>query len=165
MSWVEAVGSVIKGIAIPYGYTLAIWSAGMLAVGRYGHPRTLGGLHLCTGGGCWLPPPRPGGPGIGYGGGRLPGPGPLHCSAERSADNPRFSHRLRSQGDTIQEDRLSRYRICRYGFLRSGVKHPFLGLVQMGLTLLLANQTRLPSEGKCTSFRGLHRYREALLPG
>lgn len=40
MSWAEAVGSVIKGIAIPYGYTLAIWSAGMLAVGRYGHPRT-----------------------------------------------------------------------------------------------------------------------------
>lgn len=40
MSWVDAVGSVIKAIAVPYGYTLAIWSAGMLAIGRYGHPRT-----------------------------------------------------------------------------------------------------------------------------
>ena len=41
MSWVDAVGSVIKAIAAPYGYTLAILSAGMLAIGRYGHPRTL----------------------------------------------------------------------------------------------------------------------------
>ncbi len=39
MAWVDAIGAVIKGIAVPYGYTLAIWSAGMLAVGRYGHPR------------------------------------------------------------------------------------------------------------------------------
>lgn len=39
MPWVESIGAVIKGIAVPYGYTLAIWSAGMLAVGRYGHPR------------------------------------------------------------------------------------------------------------------------------
>ncbi len=41
MSWVDVVEAVIRNIAVPYGYTLAIWSAGMLAAGRYGYPRTL----------------------------------------------------------------------------------------------------------------------------
>ena len=34
MSWVDNVEAVIRNIAVPYGYTLAIWSAGMLAAGR-----------------------------------------------------------------------------------------------------------------------------------
>ena len=32
----EALQTVIAGIAIPYGYTLAIWSSGALAIYRYG---------------------------------------------------------------------------------------------------------------------------------
>jgi len=39
MSWSEAVSLVARLIAVPYGYTLAVWSAGILAVGRYGQPR------------------------------------------------------------------------------------------------------------------------------
>ena len=38
MSWSDSVSMVIRFIAVPYGYTLAVWSAGMLAVGRYGQP-------------------------------------------------------------------------------------------------------------------------------
>ncbi|MBI2916781.1 MAG: hypothetical protein HYY01_02205 [Chloroflexi bacterium] len=49
MNWSESVSLVIRFIAVPYGYTLAIWSAGMLAVGRYGHPRGREVLLFVTG--------------------------------------------------------------------------------------------------------------------
>jgi len=35
----DALLTVTRAMAIPYGYTVAIWSAGMLAVARYGVPR------------------------------------------------------------------------------------------------------------------------------
>ncbi|MBI4497943.1 MAG: hypothetical protein HY689_08610 [Chloroflexi bacterium] len=39
MSFATAVTAVVQSIAVPYGYTLAIWSAGALAVAKYGVPR------------------------------------------------------------------------------------------------------------------------------
>jgi hypothetical protein len=36
MGFSEAVTTVVESIALPYGYTLAVWSSGMLAVRTYG---------------------------------------------------------------------------------------------------------------------------------
>ncbi len=38
MTWPEALSVVVRFLVVPYGYTLAVWSTGMVAVGRYGHP-------------------------------------------------------------------------------------------------------------------------------
>jgi hypothetical protein len=35
MSLADAITAVVEAIAMPYGYTLTIWAAGMLAVERY----------------------------------------------------------------------------------------------------------------------------------
>lgn len=38
MSYPQALSIVVRFLIVPYGYTLAVWSSGMVAVGRYGHP-------------------------------------------------------------------------------------------------------------------------------
>lgn len=39
MSWAEALGLVVRLETVPYGYTLAVWSAGAICIGHYGWPR------------------------------------------------------------------------------------------------------------------------------
>lgn len=39
MNFGEAVANVVQSLVLPYGYTLSIWSAGILAVLRYGAPK------------------------------------------------------------------------------------------------------------------------------
>ena len=39
MNFGEAVAAVVQSIVLPYGYTLSIWSAGILAAFRYGAPK------------------------------------------------------------------------------------------------------------------------------
>lgn len=39
MNFGEAVATVVQSIVLPYGYTLSIWSAGILAVLKYGAPK------------------------------------------------------------------------------------------------------------------------------
>lgn len=40
MSWNDSLSIVVRLIAIPYGYTVVVWSAGAIAIGRYGWPRS-----------------------------------------------------------------------------------------------------------------------------
>lgn len=35
MSLIDSITAVVEAIALPYGYTLTVWSAGMLATARY----------------------------------------------------------------------------------------------------------------------------------
>lgn len=49
MTWPEALSIVVRFLVVPYGYTLAVWSSGMVAVGRYGHP-TIWEIVLFVGG-------------------------------------------------------------------------------------------------------------------
>ena len=39
ISWAEALGLVVRLEAVPYGYTLGVWSVGAICIGHYGWPR------------------------------------------------------------------------------------------------------------------------------
>ena len=49
MNYGEAIASVVQSIVLPYGYTLSIWSAGMMAVLRYGAPKRVDPLLFVVG--------------------------------------------------------------------------------------------------------------------
>lgn len=49
MNFGEAVATVVQSIVLPYGYTLSIWSAGILAVFRYGAPKRVDPLLFVVG--------------------------------------------------------------------------------------------------------------------
>ncbi len=49
MNFGEAVSAVVQSIVLPYGYTLSIWSAGILAAFRYGAPKRLDPLLFVVG--------------------------------------------------------------------------------------------------------------------
>ena len=39
MTFGDAIAAVVQNVALPYGYTLSVWSAGVMAVYAYGAPR------------------------------------------------------------------------------------------------------------------------------
>ena len=49
MNFGEAIAAVVQSIVLPYGYTLSIWSAGILAAFRYGAPKRLDPLLFVVG--------------------------------------------------------------------------------------------------------------------
>ncbi len=49
MNLSEAIAAVVQNVVIPYGYTLSIWSAGMLAVLAYGATRRMEPLLFVVG--------------------------------------------------------------------------------------------------------------------
>ncbi len=49
MNFGEAVVTVVQSIVLPYGYTLSIWSAGILAAFRYGAPKRVDPLLFVVG--------------------------------------------------------------------------------------------------------------------
>ena len=49
MNFGEAVAIVVQSIVLPYGYTLSIWSAGILAAFRYGAPKRVDPLLFVVG--------------------------------------------------------------------------------------------------------------------
>ncbi len=49
MNFGEAVATVVQSIVLPYGYTLSIWSAGILAAFRYGAPKRVDPLLFVVG--------------------------------------------------------------------------------------------------------------------
>ena len=49
MNFAEAISSVVQSLVLPYGYTLSIWSAGILAVFRYGAPKRVDPLLFVVG--------------------------------------------------------------------------------------------------------------------
>ena len=49
MNFGEAVSAVVQSIVLPYGYTLSIWSAGILAAFRYGAPKRVDPLLFVVG--------------------------------------------------------------------------------------------------------------------
>lgn len=49
MNFGEAVAVVVQSIVLPYGYTLSIWSAGILAAFRYGAPKRVDPLLFVVG--------------------------------------------------------------------------------------------------------------------
>ena len=49
MNFGEAVATVVQSIVLPYGYTLSIWSAGILAAFRYGAPKRIDPLLFVVG--------------------------------------------------------------------------------------------------------------------
>ena len=49
MNFGEAVAAVVQSIVLPYGYTLSIWSAGILAAFRYGAPKWVDPLLFVVG--------------------------------------------------------------------------------------------------------------------
>ena len=49
MNFGEAVAVVVQSIVLPYGYTLSIWSAGILAAFKYGAPKRVDPLLFVVG--------------------------------------------------------------------------------------------------------------------
>lgn len=49
MNFGEAIAAVVQSIVLPYGYTLSIWSAGILAAFRYGAPKRVDPLLFVVG--------------------------------------------------------------------------------------------------------------------
>ena len=49
-SYRETLRAVTRASAGPYGYTLTVWSSGMIAIDRLGHPHLAGVLLLAVGG-------------------------------------------------------------------------------------------------------------------
>ena len=49
MNFGEAVAAVVQSIVLPYGYTLSIWSSGILAAFRYGAPKRVDPLLFVVG--------------------------------------------------------------------------------------------------------------------
>ena len=49
MNFGEAIAVVVQSIVLPYGYTLSIWSAGILAAFRYGAPKRVDPLLFVVG--------------------------------------------------------------------------------------------------------------------
>ena len=49
MNLADSISSVVQSIVLPYGYTLSIWSAGILAVFRYGAPKRVDPLLFVVG--------------------------------------------------------------------------------------------------------------------
>ena len=49
MNFGEAISAVVQSIVLPYGYTLSIWSAGILAAFRYGAPKRVDPLLFVVG--------------------------------------------------------------------------------------------------------------------
>ena len=49
MDFGDAITTVVHSVVLPYGYTLSIWSAGILAVFRYGAPKQVDPLLFVVG--------------------------------------------------------------------------------------------------------------------
>ncbi|MEE9247223.1 MAG: hypothetical protein V3U79_00805 [Dehalococcoidia bacterium] len=49
MDFSDAIAAVVQNVALPYGYTLSIWSAGVMAIYAYGTPRQRDALLFVAG--------------------------------------------------------------------------------------------------------------------
>ncbi|MFQ5875604.1 MAG: hypothetical protein ACE5JL_17650, partial [Dehalococcoidia bacterium] len=49
LDFADAIATVVQNVALPYGYTLSVWSAGAIAIFAYGTPRKRDALLFVAG--------------------------------------------------------------------------------------------------------------------
>jgi hypothetical protein len=133
MSWVDAVSSVIKGIA----RTLRLHPGHLgREHARRGPLRPPSGprrFHLCPGRSGELPAPGPRRPGLRQRRGQLLRPGAVYSHPQHPTHHPSSAHGLHCPGDILPTIRLPRHGLRRNRILRPIPEPALLGLVQMGL--------------------------------